>query len=247
LFEELGVQAELARKVMTAIDTRFAERPSHAPAAPSAKLPLHLILFAGHRVDLPGRQQGRFPADREPLARSMFHDAVSELLSETYQAVALASAAPGADILAHEVCGELGVRSTICLPMPPDAFARLAFADLDDWRSRFLDLQKSRDVVVLANSESLPNWLHDSGKDSWERGNEWVMNMALSWGAERITLVALWDGNRTGDARGGTAHMITLAEKAGRVHIRRLDATTLVTVQRREESPTSDRQPVVEH
>ena len=54
------------------------------------------------------------------------------------------------------------------------------------------------------------------------------MKMALTWGAERITLIALWDGKEAGDAPGGTAHMVRLAEDAGKVHIQRIDSLQLV-------------------
>ena len=54
----------------------------------------------------------------------------------------LASAAPGTDIICHELCHELGVKSTICLPMPVDAYSTETFNDLDAWRSRFLDANR---------------------------------------------------------------------------------------------------------
>jgi hypothetical protein len=62
---------------------------------------------------------------------------VEELLNDENEVVGLGSAAPGADILAHEVCAELGLKSTICLPMPAEDYARMTFEDLDVWRTRF--------------------------------------------------------------------------------------------------------------
>jgi len=223
LFADLGVQADLARKVMAEIDARFADRQPN-----SARKPLHLILFAGHRVDAPGRSQPRFPAEHADRVKAHIRNAVQALLDEQHDIIGLASAAPGTDILAHEVCTELNLRSTICLPMPAESFARLAFQNLDTWRTRFLDLLKNHEVLVLSDREGLPRWLHGSGEDPWERGNQWVMQMALTSGAERITLVALWDGKEAGDAPGGTAHMVKLAEDAGKVHIKRIDPTQLM-------------------
>lgn len=223
LFEELGVQADLARKVIATIDGQFSEQKPSEP-----RKPMHLVLFAGHRIDVPGRPQPRFPAEQEPLAKKLIQKAVSELVDDGQQVIGLASAAPGADILAHEVCSELGLKSSICLPMPADTFARFAFEDLDSWRTRFLDLQKGHEVLVLGNSDGLPNWLHGSTKDPWERGNQWVMKMALTSGAAQITLIALWDGKREGDAPGGTAHMIKLAQDAGRVRIKLIDSAQLL-------------------
>jgi hypothetical protein len=223
LFEALGIRAEMARLVIEELDARLA-----AQEPTEQRKPVHLLVFAGHRVDAPGRAQPRFPPEQEERAQSLIREAVTGLLDDQHVVIGLASAAPGTDILAHEVCKELGLTSTVCLPMPPDAFARFAFENLDRWRTRFLDLQKDHEVLVLADSEGLPKWLHGSAKDPWERGNQWVMKMALTAGAERITLVVLWDGKQEGDAPGGTAHMLRLAQDAGKVHIKRIDSTQLV-------------------
>ncbi len=222
LFADLAVQEELADKVIAEIDARFTASEPEEP-----RKPVHLILFAGHRVDAPGRSQPRFPATYAERAKTVIRDTVQELLDDQYETAALASAAPGADILAHEVCAELGVSSTVCLPMPAADFARFAFEGLDEWRTRFLDLQQGHDVLLLCDREGLPRWLHGSGVDPWERGNQWVLQMALASGAKRITLIALWDGKKEGDAPGGTAHMVSLAEAAGKVYIERIDVAQL--------------------
>ena len=153
---------------------------------------------------------------------------MDSLRNDEYEIEGLASAAPGADILALEVCAELGIKSTICLPMPVNDYARLAFEDLDGWRSRFLDLHLDHEVVELSDMAGLPRWLSGSSVDPWERGNRWVMQMALTWGAKRITLVALWDGKMEGDAPGGTAHMVQLARDAGTVRVVTVDTKRLL-------------------
>lgn len=221
LLADLGVQSALATSVIKAMDARF-------PDGKESK-PIHLVVFAGHRVDAPGRPEPRFPQEQEGRARTLIHEQLRELLDDTREVVVLASAAPGADILAHELCTELGLTSLICLPMPPDEFAGSVFENLDRWRTRFLDLRKEHKVLVLSDRQGLPRWLQNRGVNPWERGNRWVLKMALTWGAERITLLALWDGKTAGDEPGGTAHMVKLAEAAGRVHIRRIDSTQLTT------------------
>jgi hypothetical protein len=52
--------------------------------------------------------------------------------------------------------------------------------------------------------------------------------MAQASGARTVTLIALWDGKTTGDAPGGTAHMVGLARDAGTVVEDRIDASQLV-------------------
>jgi hypothetical protein len=222
LFIRLGVKADLANKVIAAVQ---AEQPIQEPAADDK--PVHIVVFAGHRVDDPGRAKARFPAEQEGRAKNLIRDALSEL-NEEYRVQALASAAPGADILFHEACDELDIPSTLCLPMPSEDYARLAFRELDDWRSRFLRLQDRKEVLELSDREGLPGWLHGADTDPWERGNRWVMEMALSSEAREITLLALWDGKDEGDAPGGTAHMVRLARNAGRVHIKRIETKRLL-------------------
>jgi hypothetical protein len=125
----------------------------------------------GHRVDGPGRSAPRFPPKQDSQAKALIREAAEDLRNDEHEIVGLASAAPGADILAHEVCAELGLESTICLPMPAKDYARLVFEDLDNWRTRFLDLQRDHKVFELSDKAGFPRWLSGSKMDSWERGN----------------------------------------------------------------------------
>ena len=222
LFESLGLRAGLARRVIDAIDARFAALPH-----PAARRPTRLIVFAGHRIDAPGRHAPRFPAAAEAAARARIRAALAARQDPAFDCVLLASAAPGADILAHELCRELGIRSVVCLPMPAADFARTAFADCEPWRGRYLDLMRDAEAYQLSDRAGLPNWLAGRRLDPWERGNRWVMKMAQSWGADEIVLVALWDGHDQGDAPGGTAQMVALARAAGECRIEVIDAGAL--------------------
>jgi hypothetical protein len=222
LFADLGVKEDLARQVITAID-----RHAGAQKSPADK-PLHVVLFAGHRVDVPDRAMARFPALQESRAKSLIREALREL-GQGCRFLGLASAAPGADILFHEVCAEIGLPTMLCLPMPAADYARHEFKDRDEWRSRFLTLLRGhQNVLELSDREGLPRWLHGSGTNPWERGNRWVLQMALTADAERITLIALWDGNDEGDAPGGTAHMVRLARDTGQVDVKIIDAKRLL-------------------
>ena len=140
--------------------------------------------------------------------------------TDKYDVVVLASAAPGTDILCHEICKNLKIKSRICLPMPSSDYASSVFGELDQWRTRFLDLTEHCKVYELSEREGLPRWLSDTGFDPWERGNRWVIEMAKSWGADRVSLVALWDGLDEGDAPGGTAQLVQLARDAGTIRLK---------------------------
>jgi hypothetical protein len=179
-------------------------------------------------IDAPDREEPRFPPDKENMARKLIQNSLEDLATEDCAIVGYASAAPGADILFHEVCKEMGISSAICLPMPPKDFSRLVFSQLESWRTRFLDLQNDENTLVLSGQAGLPNWLHGSNKNPWERGNHWVMQMALVSDAQRISALALWDKKGMGDAPGGTAQFVQLAEDAGTVHINIIDANQLL-------------------
>jgi hypothetical protein len=218
LFASLDVRGDVARQVIASIEVR---------QSPQEK-PLHLILFAGHRVDTAGRPEPRFPTDREAKARQLIHEALSQI-DQSHSFTGLASAAAGADILFHEVCAELKIPSTLCLPMPVDDYSRESFREYDDWRTRYLDLMGlERSILTLSDRVGLPKWLEGTKTDSWERGNRWVMQMALTSGADRISLFALWDGKGEGDAPGGTAGMVQLARGAGNIRVNVIDANKLL-------------------
>jgi hypothetical protein len=223
LFAQLGLRVDTAQAVMQAFD-----RP--ASSAPSTRE--HLVVFAGHRVDAAGTPP-RFPAKAEDKARASIVERLRDLKQKLAQAerlTVLASAAPGADILLHEVCAELGVPSRLCLPMPGEAVARQAFADADSWRSRFLAVVETHEkgLLQLADDAELPRWLQGrAGIDPWERGNRWVMQLARAWGAQHVTLLVLWDGQDDGRV-GGTAHMVRMAKALGRFQLEIIDSRQLL-------------------
>ena len=223
LFAQLGHRADAARAVLNA----FA--PASDPAKPVRD---HLVVFAGHRIDADGAPP-RFPAASEERARTLIAEQLRELIRQptsTDTVTVLASAAPGADLLVHEVAKALGVRSRLCLPMPAEAVGRLAFGAADAWRTRFLNVVEmhQNDLLQLADQAELARWLQGrSGIDPWERGNRWVMQMAETWGAARVTLMVLWDGQDDGSI-GSTAHMVRLARALGRFELRVIDSRQLL-------------------
>jgi hypothetical protein len=225
LFASLGVRAKCAEAVLRGLEEPDV-KPREAPA-PSPGKPLHVVLFAGHRVDQPDRSEARFPESRAEAARKAIAEALAKL-SDDHEILGLASGACGADILFHEICAERKIRSVLCLPFRADLYAREEFATLDDWRSRFLALREKCEVRELSDQAALPRWLHGSVVNPWERGNRWVLQMGLTSGARKVSLIALWDNKPEGGARGGTADMVRVAREAGTIDIRILDSAKLV-------------------
>ena len=99
------------------------------------------IVFAGHRIDEPGRAEPRFPADKEPRARELIRDALEKRQASGAKLKVLASAAPGSDIICPR--GVQGTRHREHR-LSADAEGRVrrasSLAISTTWRSRFLDL-----------------------------------------------------------------------------------------------------------
>jgi tetratricopeptide (TPR) repeat protein len=211
LFASLGVRAELARAIVA--DLGAPADPHTAAPPPSA-----IVIVVGHLIDDAGRAAVRFPKSAVPAVKERLREKLTALSQGPGGVRVLASAAPGTDIICHELCHEMGVSSTMCLPMPVDLYSTETFKDLDDWRSRFLALVAAgADRLQLSDTTGLPKWLQGADTNEWERGNRWVLQLALSADAPKVSLIAVWDGSPMGDGKGGTAQMVDLARKAGSV------------------------------
>lgn len=232
LFASLGIRAELAAEVIRTVSRaieRAAERSGHAKTDTKEK-PVHLVVFTGHIVDGPGTAVPRFPPAAEADARALVEARLHALLNDEERLLVLASAAPGADILVHEICATLGLQSTLCLPMPENVVAREAFKDHDSWLARFRAVVRSHEASmrVLADDPDPPTWFGLRASDPWERGNRWVVKTAQSWGAKRVTMLALWDREECPGSTGGTAHLMRLAKQTGEFEFEVIESKRLV-------------------
>jgi hypothetical protein len=194
--------------------------------------PARVLLFTGHMIDAPGRITPRFPVDKAERARTAIREAV---VAERAEGIAfgLAGGACGGDILFHEVCAELGIASRLYLAVPPAVYVTTSVAHGGpDWESRFWDLCARLPPRLLVDSEErarlvhdpnperqkelLPRWLRDRPDYGiWQRAALWLLHHALAAGPANVTLIALWDGEPTGDGAGGTADLVTRARARG--------------------------------
>jgi hypothetical protein len=163
----------------------------------------------------------RFPESAEAAIRDNLRERLARLNRQPGGICVLASGASGTDIICHELCRELQVKSTVCLPMPAGVYSKETFKnELDGWRSRFLALIGAKiNCLQLSDAPGLPRWLRGTGTNEWERGNRWVLQLAQTAGARGVSLIAAWDGNTVGANIGGTAHMVQIARAAGNVDI----------------------------
>lgn len=210
LFQQLGIRATAANAVITVCDGALTTK-THGK--------LHLVVFSGHTIDRADAPKPRFPATAEAAARETIEKALLRLKREDERMVVLASAAPGADILALEACGSVGIETWLCLPMERNVVADEVFSRYEDgWRNRFfalVDAQAADRTFILHRAASLPRWLSMRQMSVWSRGNRWMLRLAESWGADRITLLAFWDRNEQDTSTDGTAEMVRMARKAG--------------------------------
>lgn len=235
LFERLGIGAEAARAVFEAFDEPVVQA-TQASGIKKEKSERHLVIFSGHNIDRTGPvpRAPRFPCGAQDRARELIEAALKRLKGEVDDFNVLVSAAPGADILALEACKALDIKTWLCLPVGHDVVAREVFKDYDiDWRNRFFALTDTLppgQTFVLADNGRLPEWiLARSTMTPWSRGNRWMLYQALAWGADKVTLLALWDHNKGDMSPNGTAEMIRLAEKTDRVYVEVIDCRPLAS------------------
>lgn len=223
LFKCLNIKSDLADKIINAVNSR-------QKYAPKKEKRTHLVMFAGHRIDLPNRSESRFPAGRENEAKKLIADTLAQISNPETDIIGLASMAPGADIIFHETCQDLNISTLVCLPMPSAKYIPQIFKGLYHWKNRYLKLKENNkfELLELSDQEGLPNWLTRKDVNPWERGNRWVLQMGLTSEADKITLIAFWDGNPSGDARGGTAHMVEICERVEEVNITIIDSKQLL-------------------
>jgi len=175
------------------------------------------ILFSGHQIDKEGRPEPRFPSSKELMVKNEIKKHVEAIKnSVSGELVGLAGGACGCDILFHEVCKELGVKSELYLPLSKERFINesVSYA-ATNWQLRFNSIYDSTERKELSRFDALPKWLTKRESYSiWERNNLWLLYSALAFGSKYVRVIAVWDG-KEGDGPDGTEHMVGIAKNAG--------------------------------
>jgi hypothetical protein len=238
IYAELGVLAGNAAAALAVLDEL------RQPATPAPVPPERVIVFTGHRLDVPGRAFPRFPAAAEGEARAMIRAAVEAELGGRPPGgvVGCAGGANGGDVLFHEVCGEMGIPSQLFLAGTRERYVAASVADAGPgWVARFDALLARCPARWLGGSAAEPDqprWLRPwRGYTVWDRSNLWLLHNALVLCGGRATLLALWDG-REGDGPGGTARMVEIARAQG-VKVERLPAERLASIRAADEEAES--------
>lgn len=166
--------------------------------------PRHVFLFSGHMIDAPTRPKPRFPAAKEAAAAREIAE-VLERLSAGPEDLAFTQGACGGDLLFTEACQQRGLTVQWLQPFDePEFIQKSVVCHSEIWRARYLAAK----AKLTTEIRSAPRVLGPlpAGSDPYERCNIWLFETALSYGAEKLQFVCLWDGGG-GDGPGGTAHM----------------------------------------
>jgi hypothetical protein len=187
---------------------------SAADGPPANEEPRQVILFTGHMVDAPGRTLPRFPPALVPAATRRIAAAL-ELIDAGPLDLALTQGAAGGDLIFAEACLERAVTLRLMLPLPEPEFVKLSLLSVQDgaaWQARF------RAVVARLDAppREAPRMLGAlaEGDDAFVRGNRWLLETALGFGADRLRCICLWDG-AGGDGPGGTRHLVDAVRAGG--------------------------------
>jgi hypothetical protein len=114
---------------------------------------MSIVTLTGRRIDAPGSNTNRFPKSAVPAVRVRVHDELKRLGATAL----VASAACGADLIALDVAGELGLRRRIVLPFAETRFRETSVVDRGaEWGpiyDRILtEVKASDDVVTLQDA-----------------------------------------------------------------------------------------------
>ena len=218
LLRDLGFRPE----EVAAAEAVFEEGLGRVPS-PEQLIPNRVFLFSGHMIDHEARAEPRFPADKEAIAASAIASKMDELGASTGD-LAFCGGACGGDLLFARACLERGLGLRVRIPFKEPVFLSesVRFAG-EYWVRKYYEVKQDSRSAVLEMPEVLG--LLPKGVDPYARNNLWQLYAALSWGAQKLHFICLW--NRKGsDGPGGTKHMYdTVVQHSGQVHV--LDTTKL--------------------
>jgi hypothetical protein len=187
----------------------------------NAPPPRKVVLFSGHMIDAPGREKPRFPPDKEPVAAIAIASALADL-DLGPRDLCICGGACGGDLLFAEAALARGARLELYIPFDEPTFLEKSvdFADAN-WRARYLAAKARADLHIAPRELAPPQ----ESEDPYERNNRWMLNQSSRFGADKVDLVCLWNGEG-GDGPGGTKHMMEeVRQRGGRTHW--LDTTKL--------------------
>jgi tetratricopeptide (TPR) repeat protein len=188
--------------------------------------PRRVFLFTGHMIDAPEREVARFPKEKEPAAVDAIRNQLT-VLGAGPEDLALCGGTCGGDLIFAEAALELKLHLEVRIPFDIPEFLQnsVSFAG-DDWQERFYQVKQNPNTTLLIMPDELGQLPENA--NPYERNNLWQLYSALSWGAEKVHCLCLWDG-KGGDGPGGTKHMHdAVKQRSGQVYV--LDTKKLFNI-----------------
>ena len=155
-----------------------------------------IVVLTGRRIDAADAETPRFPAAAEARVRGR----IRQMLMDRAARALVSAAACGADLLALECAGELGIRRRVVLPFGKERFRAASVVDRPgDWGPRFdrvlEEVEARGDLVVLD--------LDSADEEVYLAANRLLLEEAVRVGQEsgqEVCAAVVWDGQAWGDA-----------------------------------------------
>lgn len=153
-----------------------------------------VIVLAGRRIDALNAETSRFPLESKATVQQRLHD----LFLEVGATHLICAAACGADLIALDVAGQLGVRRRVVLPFDTKQFREMSVTDRPgDWGSAFDEIiaeVQALDDLVIIPAQSDPH-------QAFEATNKTIFDEAalLAPKFEKLLAVLVWDGKSRGE------------------------------------------------
>lgn len=163
-----------------------------------------IVTLAGRRIDEQDAEVARFPLEQSALVRRR----IRALLIEQRATMLISSAACGADLLALDVAGELGIRRRVILPCAAERFRAVSVTDRPgEWGAlfdRIIDeVRRAKDLVLLPERKS-------GEKITFARTNAHILDEALALArstspqnrvshSSQVLAVIVWEGTSHGE------------------------------------------------
>ena len=170
-----------------------------------------VIALAGRRVDAIGTNQSRFSPEPENVER--VRRLIRAMLIAKGSIALVSSAACGADLLALEEAGRLGIRRKIVLPFSRTKFRFTSVIDRPgDWGPPY-----DKAIEEVAAQEDLIVLQPGSEGEAYVETNHTIIEQAITLGndlRQPVTAVRVWEGKARG-ADDLTAEFGLYAKKRG--------------------------------
>jgi hypothetical protein len=177
-----------------------------------------IIALAGRRMDAPEAHERRFPLQMKDTVRKRLHD----LFVEQSATALVCSGACGADLLALDVAGDLGMHRRMVLPFDCLRFRETSVTDREpaqEWGDLFDriadELTATHDLITLSSVET--------GQQAYAAVNRTILDEAFGLAQRQQTpgeasrgvlSVAVWEGMTRG-AEDLTAALLDEARRRG--------------------------------